>query len=204
MATVYDGDAVVNPVPANPGGTVAGLYDWLRSVGRAGRMRRVEVTPPVSRYEQVARQLREQIFGGDYPPGSRIPSGWTSGRYPVSQPVVQRACAVLEAEGLVRMEPGRGTTVLERRRWRVEIEAPLPGSFGRGEAAAEAARVKSAIDGARQPAISGVLAQWVGARLVIMLTVESADLAGAVAAGLPVAKAALAPLEIERQAAGPA
>lgn len=198
MATIH-GNAIAGPVSrANPGNGTPGLYHyWLRLRNRPGRSR-VEVTPPVSRYEQVARQLREQVFAGGYPPGSRIPSGWTSGRYPVSQPVVQRACAVLEGEGLVSMEPGRGTTVLSRSRWRVDVEAGLPGG---GDPDAARAAVAGALGAAGQPAIRFEVTAPGDGRLLIVMTVESHDLPGAVAAALPVATLALGSLPVTFQSA---
>jgi DNA-binding transcriptional regulator YhcF (GntR family) len=204
MTTVYDEPGVVNPVPAQLGTGVLDLYDWLRLRHRPGRMRRVgELTPPgAPRYEQLAERLRRRIFDGTWPDEA---SGPFFGReYNVSQPVVQRAFEALEREGLVRTESGRRTAVVPRSRWRVDAGALLPAGATRELALAEAARVDAAIRAAGQPAFSGASAQRVGSRVLVIVTVESADLPGAVAAALPAIRQALAPMEIERQAAEPA
>lgn len=203
MATIYGSVAIAGPLPlADPGDGTTSLYHyWLRLRNRPGRNRRVEVTPPVSRYEQVARQLRERIFSGEYPPDSKIPSGWTPGRYPVSQPVVQRACTVLVAEGLVSMEAGRGTTVLSRQRWLVSFESRLPLDEEAREAALAAVRPALSQAAGEQPAVSGDETQRSAIGLLLTMTVESAELGGAVTAALPVAKQALGPLPIVAQSA---
>jgi hypothetical protein len=42
-------------------------------------------------YDRLARQLAMMIVDGDFPVGGMLPSGDGNGRYPYSQPVVQRA-----------------------------------------------------------------------------------------------------------------
>jgi DNA-binding transcriptional MocR family regulator len=82
----------------------------------------VEVTPPVSRYEQVAQQLRKSILDGTYPPGSKLPSGPELARQSgLSQHSAQRALELLEREGLVSIVSGSGTTVVAQRRWQVSV-----------------------------------------------------------------------------------
>jgi DNA-binding transcriptional regulator YhcF (GntR family) len=173
--------------------------------------------PPVHRYEQVARDLRRRIFEGEFPPGARLPGGQgLAGEYGASQHMGQRAIDILAREGLVRATSGSGTDVLERRQWSIDATAPLPSEKTREQALAEVARVNAALDAAVQPAIPERSAQLFGAlaeksaewamahQVKVFLTVESADLPGAVAAALPVIRAALAPLEIVRQGAEPA
>lgn len=199
MTTVYDGTAVVNPEPRHLGTGVPGLYDWLRLRSRPGRNRRVdELAPPgAPRYEQLADRLRKRIFDGTWPDDA---SGPSFGReYNVSQPVVQRAFEALEREGLVRLESGRRTSVLPRARWRITIEAPVP---DRADPAAFLGQVTEALG--RQPAIGDIAAGLHGQELRIGMTVESADLPGAVAAALPAARQALGGLPIMRQGARPA
>jgi GntR family transcriptional regulator len=193
-STVTDAGSVVNPVRAHLGDSMRGLYDWLRSRTAApGRTRYVEVTPPVARYEQVARQLRERIFSGEFPERSTLPSGpGLADRLGVSQPVVQRAFEVLAREGLVRMESGRGTTVLERQRWLVEFGAQLPVAH----ADETASLVVSALAGVSRDAASGATAQRSGDGVRLRMTVESADLGGAVIAALRVARSVLGPLPV--------
>lgn len=193
--TVAEGASFVNPVSAYLGTGSCDLYDWRKIVPRLGRIRRhMDLSPPVSRYEQVAARLRERIMSGEFPAGSRLPSGAQKDEYPVSQPVVQRAFEVLEREGLVRMEPGRGTTVLSRDLWRIEFGAgPLE------NAEAEAARVATALSNAAaaQPAMTSARAEALGDGVRVIVTVEAAELGGAVTAALPVVRAALGPLAVK-------
>lgn len=157
-----------------------GLYDWLRSKTPAPeRTRHVELTPPVARYEQVARQLRERIIGGEFPEESTLPSGPDlADQLGVSQPVVQRAFEVLGRDGLVRMVPGRGTTVVRRQRWRVEIELS-------GDAGIEGLGVLRARADAHA-AVSGFSGAEDRNSIRLRMTVEASDAgyAGTVAAGL--------------------
>lgn len=197
-STVADGAPFVNPPAADLGRSGRDLYDWLKIVTRLGGIRRhMDLTPPVSRYEQVASLLRERIVGGEFPAGSKLPSGAQKGQYPVSQPVVQRAFEVLEREGLVRMTPGSGTEVLPRVLWRVEFGAPA------GPGAAAVRRVAKALSAAvsQQPAVASAQAEMIGDGVRIVLTVESADLGGAVTASLPVARQALGSLPVAAMSA---
>ena len=63
-------------------------------------------------YRQLAAYLRERIVSGEYPAGRKLPSiielQAESG---LSAKTVQRAIAVLAAEGLVITVPNRGTFV---------------------------------------------------------------------------------------------
>lgn len=188
-STVPDEQAVVNLVRPNLGHGARDLYDWLKTMGRMGGKRRVELTPPVSRYEQVAGQLRHRIFSGEFPSGSRLPSGAREGEYPVSQPVVQRAFEVLAREGLVRMEPGRGTIVLERQWFRVEvIIEPAPGEAFR-TARSECEKAMAA-----HPAVAeGTLHLGDPSGLAMVMVVEAAELAGAATVALGIAKQAAGP-----------
>ncbi|GAA1921252.1 GntR family transcriptional regulator [Streptomyces durmitorensis] len=71
-------------------------------------------------YEEIADELRAQIRAGRLGPGDRLPSESdlvrTTGR---SGPTVQQALRVLQAEGLIEKQHGRGTFV---RRPRTPIE----------------------------------------------------------------------------------
>ena len=63
-------------------------------------------------YRQLARFLRERIVSGEYPAGRRLPSIMElQGESGLSAKTVQRAIAVLAAEGLVVTVPNRGTFV---------------------------------------------------------------------------------------------
>jgi DNA-binding GntR family transcriptional regulator len=63
-------------------------------------------------YLQLAAQLRERIASGDLPPGRAIPSIQRLVQEAgLSVMTIRRAIAVLEAEELVSIRPGRGTFV---------------------------------------------------------------------------------------------
>lgn len=70
--------------------------------------------PPRARYQQVADDLRDAIKRGDFPPGAALPSQpELARRYGLNQTSINRAIAVLRAEGYVRVEHGRGAFVQE-------------------------------------------------------------------------------------------
>jgi GntR family transcriptional regulator len=63
-------------------------------------------------YRQLAAHLRERITSGEYPAGRKLPSIIElQGESGLSAKTVQRAIAVLAAEGLVVTVPNRGTFV---------------------------------------------------------------------------------------------
>lgn len=69
---------------------------------------------PRARYQQVADDLRAAIKRGEYPAGSLLPSQpELARRYGLNQTSINRAITVLRAEGLVRVEHGRGAFVQE-------------------------------------------------------------------------------------------
>ena len=66
-------------------------------------------------YRQLAAILRTRITTGEYPAGRAIPSiVQLQGESGLSAKTVQRAVALLEAEGLVITVPNRGTFVTGR------------------------------------------------------------------------------------------
>lgn len=70
--------------------------------------------PPKARYKQVAVLLRDAIKRGDYAPGSTLPSQPDLAReFGLNQSSISRAMAMLQAEGWIRTEHGRGSVVLE-------------------------------------------------------------------------------------------
>ncbi|MDP9850237.1 GntR family transcriptional regulator [Streptosporangium lutulentum] len=74
----------------------------------------MEVTPARGQYRQVADILRAAIAGGEHPRGSMLPAeSELAGRFGVSRQTVNRAFAILEAEGLIRVERPTGTIVHE-------------------------------------------------------------------------------------------
>jgi GntR family transcriptional regulator len=69
---------------------------------------------PHSQYRQLADQLRTAIMAGEYPPGSTLPSEpEMAEHYDVSRNTVNRAVAILRAEGLVHVRRGVGAIVRE-------------------------------------------------------------------------------------------
>ncbi len=66
-------------------------------------------------YRQLAAILRERIRSGVYPPGARLPSITAlTADTGLSPKTIQKALGVLEAEGLARVVPNRGTFVVAR------------------------------------------------------------------------------------------
>jgi GntR family transcriptional regulator len=69
---------------------------------------------PRARYRQVADELRAAIRRGDFQPGVPLPSQPDLARqYGLNQTSINRAIAILRAEGLIRVEHGRGAFVQE-------------------------------------------------------------------------------------------
>jgi GntR family transcriptional regulator len=74
----------------------------------------ISLQVPRARYRQVADELRNAIKRGEFPPGSALPSQPDlARRYGLNQTSINRAIALLRAEGLVRVEHGRGAYVQE-------------------------------------------------------------------------------------------
>lgn len=70
---------------------------------------------PTARYGHVADQLRRAIQRGDYPPGTALPSEATlAAEHDLARQSINKAIRLLVAEGLVRIERGRGTYVREQ------------------------------------------------------------------------------------------
>lgn len=69
-------------------------------------------TPPTSRYQQVADQLREAIVAGEYPPGQALPSeSVLAEQYGLNRTTINKAVRLLATQGLVTVEHGRGAFV---------------------------------------------------------------------------------------------
>lgn len=69
---------------------------------------------PRARYRQVADELRAAIRRGDFQAGAPLPSQPDLARqYGLNQTSINRAIAILRAEGLIRVEHGRGAFVQE-------------------------------------------------------------------------------------------
>ena len=61
--------------------------------------------------EEVARRLRSEVLRGALEPGTRLRQGELAARFGVSTTPVREAFALLQAEGLVRIDPHRGAVV---------------------------------------------------------------------------------------------
>lgn len=73
-------------------------------------------TPPTSRYQQVADQLREEIIAGEYPPGQALPSeSVLAEQYGLNRTTINKAVRLLATQGLVTVEHGRGAFVRTQR-----------------------------------------------------------------------------------------
>ncbi|MFD0883374.1 GntR family transcriptional regulator [Streptosporangium algeriense] len=66
----------------------------------------------LTRTDEVAHSIRNAIFAGDFPDGSRIPGEATlAGQYGVARITVRRALAILEEEGIIVSKRGVGRIV---------------------------------------------------------------------------------------------
>ena len=63
--------------------------------------------------EDVAEKVRAAILGGQFSPGQHLREDELAARLKVSRGPVREAFALLEREGLVRVAPHRGATVVE-------------------------------------------------------------------------------------------
>src|ERR1019366_3818992 len=72
-----------------------------------------EYTPP--KYAQVIGEVQRRIEGGEYPPGSLLPSEHQlSAEFGIARPTVVRALRVLRQEGWIDTQQGRGSFVRGR------------------------------------------------------------------------------------------
>ncbi len=170
----------------------SGPYDWRRTRRRDRRRRRVELTPPVARYEQVARHLAARIYDGTYAAGDALPGAPSlAAALGVSQSVAQQAVELLERRGLVRRDVGRGTVVIDRRLYRVTVAGiRWAGDESAMKAAFDAASDGLAAAGRADPAVAGAGHAAAGPELEITMDVQAANPARAADAAWVVAEGA--------------
>jgi len=157
----------------------ADLYDWAGTADEEGAAL-VEAARPG--YRQVVEELRSQILSGAFPPGSTLPAQAALARdLRVDVTVINRAVTAMAAEGLVRVEHGKATVVLLRQTWRIE--------FGL-QAAEKVASLTTALrrEAKALPAVRGTEAIRVADGATVRMTVESADISGAVMVALVLAR----------------
>lgn len=84
--------------------------------------------------DQLIGKLLDDILGGVYPPGSRLPAeGVLAEHAGVSRLTVREAVRGLRQRGVVRVEQGRGTFVAPLSQWSVLDPALLVARAGTGE-----------------------------------------------------------------------
>lgn len=82
--------------------------------------RRQWMKPP-RLYEEIARDLTEEIVHGRYAPGAFLPTEQElATAYGASRNVVREALKVLIARGLIEMLHGRGSRVLPHQHWQMQ------------------------------------------------------------------------------------
>src|SRR4029079_14661219 len=71
-----------------------------------------EVVRTTTTRELISR-LRQEIYGGTYPPGARLRQSALATRFGVSTTPVREALSALQAEGLVSVDPHHGAVVVQ-------------------------------------------------------------------------------------------
>ena len=75
------------------------------------------------KYQELTEQLRLQIVSGEIAPGQKLPSENTlSAQYQVSRQTVRKALAILQNEGYIYAEHGRGTFCSEMMRHAISVQ----------------------------------------------------------------------------------
>jgi DNA-binding transcriptional regulator YhcF (GntR family) len=165
-------------------------------VGNDPRLAGALVTPgEAASISATAAALRQEIYEGAYPVGTRAPSRQEladkSGLSRESAGVVLR---MLAAQGLVSLQQGSGTYVLPRRRYQAEVSVfragkTIPAGVHKSVSAKLAAEVRA------EPAVSdlelGGMPGIAPPVLLVGVTVETGGLAQAVALALDIVRKAL-------------
>lgn len=151
----------------------------------------LELPGPRARYEQLATQIRNDIYAGEYPSGGRLPAEpELAEKHRVSRALVNRALQEVADEELIDQVQGRGTTVRPRRVYRVRVAVPFPeGRKPRETDATLLTAVRKAVKD--EPAVREVDSTSVGLGFArVTLLVEAADGDWAVHAAKLVVKSA--------------
>lgn len=147
---------------------------------------RTEIAPAggVALWRQIADAIRLDIVGGKLESGDKLDGELSlAERFGVNRHTVRRALAVLEEEGVLRAEHGRGTFVAEARRLsypigrRTRFSEGLAGQVRQRSAALLSSKIERAT-----PRLAEALAIEPGTRLLRQETVSFAD-------GRPLARA---------------
>lgn len=134
----------------------------------------------------VARELRRAILAGEFDEAGTVPSRVALGKvHDVSPETASVALRMLAAEGLIRIEQGRRTTVSPVRRYEVTVLVPL----GRPveDLARDKAERRVRVQEDDDPAIGGAAVTPDGKRLRITIAVVAADSGRAAARAMGVA-----------------
>ncbi len=76
---------------------------------------RTVTSPMANQYERISTDLRRQITSGELAPGDKLPAETAlADHYGVSLPTLRQGVGVLQAEGLIEKQHGRGTFVRRR------------------------------------------------------------------------------------------
>ena len=93
--------------------SIHGGYARRRTDGPEGQARVAPRTTAWGAYKEIATAIRARIAGGEFPPGSAVPSeAALCDQYKVSRNTVRRALEELSSEGLIVAQPGRGRVVV--------------------------------------------------------------------------------------------
>ncbi|WP_156342870.1 phosphonate metabolism transcriptional regulator PhnF [Devosia sp. A16] len=147
---------------------------------------RTEIAPAggVALWRQIADAIRLDIVGGKLESGDKLEGELSlAERFGVNRHTVRRALAVLEEEGVLRAEHGRGTFVAEARRLSYPIGRRTRFSEGlAGQVRQRSAELLSSKIERATPRLAEALAIKPGTRLLRQETVSFAD-------GRPLARA---------------
>ncbi len=147
---------------------------------------RTEIAPAggVALWRQIADAIRLDIIGGKLESGDKLEGELSlAERFGVNRHTVRRALAVLEEEGVLRAEHGRGTFVAEARRLSYPIGRRTRFSEGlAGQVRQRSAELLSSKIERATPRLAEALAVKPGTRLLRQETVSFAD-------GRPLARA---------------